>query len=131
MANGGCLMSEDANEDAMEQPRLDEAETSQAVATLSEIARQLRELADQACDLQGGLFSSRRFIESLTAAVAKIDPAREGLPPLSSIGLTLHRAEARLSPAADALASLVTADVLSAIKNKAGIAFHARHQGPS
>jgi hypothetical protein len=51
MANGGCLMSEDANEDAMEQPRLDEAETSQAVATLSEIARQLRELADQACDL--------------------------------------------------------------------------------
>jgi DNA-binding transcriptional LysR family regulator len=67
----------------------------------------------------------------LPEKVAKIDPSAEGLPPLSSIGLTLHRAEARLSPAAYALASLVTADVLSAIKNKTGTASQARHQGPS
>jgi DNA-binding transcriptional LysR family regulator len=67
----------------------------------------------------------------LPEKVAKIDPSTEGLPPLSSIGLTLHRTQARLSPAAEALGSLVTTDVLSAIKNKAEIASHARHQGPS
>nr|WP_281029226.1 LysR substrate-binding domain-containing protein [Rhizobium deserti] len=67
----------------------------------------------------------------LPEKVAKMDPSAEGLPPLSSIGLTLHRAEARLSPAADPLASLVTADVLSAIKNKTETASQARHQGPS
>jgi DNA-binding transcriptional LysR family regulator len=67
----------------------------------------------------------------LPEKVAKIDASTEGLPPLSSIGLTLHRTEARLSPAADALAALVTADVMYAINNKTGTAFHARHQGPS
>ena len=51
----------------------------------------------------------------LPEKVAKIDPAMNALPPLSSIGLTLHRAESQLSPPAEALALLVTNDVLSAL----------------
>ena len=50
----------------------------------------------------------------LPSKVAKIEPSPQALPLLPKIGLTLHRAEARLSPAAEALASLVTADVVSA-----------------
>jgi DNA-binding transcriptional LysR family regulator len=52
----------------------------------------------------------------LPSSVAKIK-SRHDLPPLPSIGLTLHQAEARLSPVAEALASLVTGDVMSAIRN--------------
>ncbi|WP_161974139.1 hypothetical protein [Rhizobium deserti] len=44
-------MSDDVKDDAAEVPTIDEAETSQAVASLSEIARELRALADQAADL--------------------------------------------------------------------------------
>jgi DNA-binding transcriptional LysR family regulator len=56
----------------------------------------------------------------LPPKVVKLDPSSEQLPPLSSIGLALHRAEARLSPAAEALASLVQSDVLSAIRVSKG-----------
>jgi DNA-binding transcriptional LysR family regulator len=58
----------------------------------------------------------------LPRKVARIDRSREELPLLSSIGLILHRAEARLSPAAEALASLVANDVLAAIRSNVGIA---------
>jgi hypothetical protein len=44
-------MSDDVKEDAPEVPTQEEAETSQAVASLSEVARELRALADQAAEL--------------------------------------------------------------------------------
>ncbi len=51
----------------------------------------------------------------LPPKVARIDPLPDQLPALPSLGLTLHRAQARLSPAAEALASLVTNHVVSAM----------------
>jgi hypothetical protein len=44
-------MSDDVKDEVQEAPTLEEAETSQAVASLSEIARELRALADQAAEL--------------------------------------------------------------------------------
>jgi hypothetical protein len=44
-------MSDDVEKDAPESLTIEEAETSQAVASLSEIARELRALADQAAEL--------------------------------------------------------------------------------
>jgi hypothetical protein len=44
-------MSDDVKEDAPEAPTLEEAETSQAVASLSKVARELRALADKAAEL--------------------------------------------------------------------------------
>jgi DNA-binding transcriptional LysR family regulator len=57
----------------------------------------------------------------LPEKVTKIAPIADALPSLSSIGLTLHRAEAELPPPAEALASLVTNDVLSAIDRDLGM----------
>jgi uncharacterized protein Yka (UPF0111/DUF47 family) len=54
-------MSDDVEREAAENLTIDEAETSQAVASLSEIARELRKLADQAADLSKQLVFQPTF----------------------------------------------------------------------